>query len=69
MPRRKKTEITEVINKPKDKNEKEEFVYCGLRQCPHTYCLRHNINTPFNVVIHRRNFTPDKDWSCKDMEV
>ena len=46
-----------------------EFVYCGLRKCIHTECLRHNINTPFNMLILRRNFNPDKDWNCKDMEV
>lgn len=62
MPRKKKENI-EVNNKEK------EFVYCGLRKCPHTHCLRHNVNTPFGVIIRRRNFNPDKDWSCKDMEV
>lgn len=54
----------EVVNK-----ESKEFVYCGLRKCIHTECLRHNVNTPFNVLILRRNFNPDKDWNCKDMEV
>ena len=62
MPRKKKVE--EVNN-----NDSNEFIYCGLRKCPHTECLRHNVNTPFNVLILRRNFTPDKDWNCMDMEV
>ena len=62
MPRRKKNDIEEVINK-----ESKEFIYCGLRKCPHVQCLRHNVNTPFNVLILRRNFTPDKDWNCKDI--
>ena len=69
MPRKKKTENIDVSSKPKEKTNKEEFVYCGLRKCPNTICLRHNVNTQFNVVIHRRNFNPDKDWNCKDMEV
>ena len=42
-----------------------EFVYCSQRKCIHTECLRHNINTPYNVLIHRKDFMPDKDWNCK----
>ena len=65
MPRKKKNNIEEeVVN-----NESNEFVYCGLRKCPHIECLRHNANTPFNVLILRKNFKPDKEWNCKDMEV
>lgn len=63
MPRKKKIkEVTSV----KDENK---FIYCGLRKCIHTECIRHNVNTPFGVIIYRRNFNPDKDWNCKDMEV
>ena len=62
MPRRKKNDANEEINK-----SAEEFVYCGLRKCPHTECLRHNTNTPFNVLILRKNFKPDKEWNCKDI--
>ena len=65
MPRRKKNNIEEEVAS----KESKEFVYCGLRKCIHTECLRHNVNTPFNVLILRRNFIPDKDWNCKDMEV
>lgn len=61
---RKKKENIEVNN-----NDTNEFVYCGWRNCIHTECLRHNVNTPFGVVIHRKDFNPDKDWNCKDMEV
>lgn len=50
----------------KTKTEKK-FIYCGWRKCPHTYCLRHNVNTPFGIVILRRKFNPDKDWNCKDI--
>ena len=65
MPRKKKNNIEEeVVN-----NESNEFVYCGLRKCPHIECLRHNTNTSFNVLILRKNFKPDKEWNCKDMEV
>ena len=65
MPRKKKNNIEEeVVN-----NESNEFGYCGLGKCPHIECLRHNANTPFNVLIFRKNFTPDKEWNCKDMEV
>lgn len=63
MPRKKKSE-TETI-----KTETDKFIYCGLRKCIHTECLRHNVNTPFGVVIYRRDFNPDKDWNCKDLEV
>ena len=65
MPRRKKNNIEEEVTN----QESKEFVYCGLRKCPHTECLRHNTNTPFNVLILRKNFNPDKEWNCKDMEV
>lgn len=60
MPRKKKEDIE--VN-----NEEKEFVYCGWRHCIHTECLRHNVNTPFGVVILRRKFNPDKDWNCKDI--
>lgn len=43
MPRRKKNNIEEEVTN----QESKEFVYCGLRKCPHTECLRHNTNTPF----------------------
>lgn len=59
--RRKRTETKQ------NNTEKEEFVYCGLRHCPHIHCLRHNKNTPFNVIVLRRNFSPDKKWNCKDI--
>ena len=64
MPKRKKNAGNGEVN-----NDTEEFVYCGLRKCIHTECRRHNVNTPFNVLILRKNFKPDKDWNCKDMEV
>ena len=65
MPRKKKVDVNVEVNNSKS----NEFVYCGLRNCIHTECLRHNVNTPFDVLILRRNFNPDKDWNCKDMEV
>ena len=42
-----------------------EFVYCSQRKGIHTECLRHNINTPVDVLIPRKDFMPDKDWNCK----
>lgn len=63
MPRKKKEKVEEIIN------ETNEFIYCGWRHCPHIHCLRHNVNTPFNVIIRRRKFNPDKDWNCKDIIV
>lgn len=62
MPRKKKENVEE-------NSEGKEFVYCGWRKCPNIHCLRHNINTPFGVVIRRRKFNPDENWNCKDMEV
>ena len=50
-------------------NDSNEFIYCGLRKCPHIECTRHNVNIPFNKLVLRKDFTPDKDWNCKDMEV
>ncbi len=50
----------------KEKEVTQEFIYCSLRKCPHTECLRHNANTPWNVLILRRRYNPDKDWNCKD---
>lgn len=52
----------EVINKGE-----KEFVYCGLRKCIHTECLRHNANIPFDKLILRKDFSPDKEWNCKDI--
>lgn len=43
----------------------KNIVYCSQRKCPNTSCLRHNVNTPFNVEIKRTDFKPDKDWKCK----
>lgn len=47
------------------KKNNDEFVYCGNRKCPHVECLRHNLNTPWNVMIFRRNFEVNKEWECK----
>lgn len=62
MPRKK-------TDKVEEHNVAKEFVYCGLWRCPHTYCLRHHIHEPWNVIIRERKFNPDKEWNCKDMEV
>lgn len=43
----------------------KHIVYCSQRKCPHTMCIRHNVNTPFNIEIKRTDFCPDKDWKCK----
>lgn len=48
-------------------NDKEKFIYCGLRKCPHLECLRHYINEPWGVIIYERKFNPDKEWNCKDI--
>lgn len=66
MSRRKKTETTQIQLNSNNCNQ-GHFVYCGQRKCPHTECLRHNQNTPFNVLIFRRNFNPDNDCNCKDI--
>lgn len=65
MPRRKKEKVEETIKNRDD----DKFVYCHHRHCPHTECLRHHVNTPFNVMIYIKKFSPNKDWNCKDMEV
>lgn len=46
-----------------------EIVYCGLRKCPHVECLRHNKNIPFDKLVHRDIFKPDKEWNCKNFLV
>lgn len=48
-------------------NKSDHFTYCSQRKCIHEECLRHNVNTPWNVLIYRSNFSPDKDWNCKDI--
>ena len=58
MSRKKKEEIN---------NKSDYFVYCSQRKCPHEECLRHNVNTPWDVLIYRSDFKPDKDWNCKDI--
>lgn len=50
-------------------NNKEDFIYCSQRNCPHINCLRHNCNTPWNVLIKRDNFHPNKDWQCKGIVI
>ena len=64
MSRRKKTETTQQNN---DNYSQGHFTYCSQRKCPHEECLRHNVNTPWDVLIYRNNFNPDKDWNCKDI--
>ena len=54
------------MNKKESESELNEFVYCGIRKCPHIACLRHNKNTPFGKIVVRKNFTPDTEWNCKD---
>lgn len=65
MPRKKKQD-QELQKVEVNNNNHKEFVYCEFLKCPHTECLRHNKNTPYNVVIYRRKFNPDKEWNCKD---
>lgn len=48
-------------------SKSDHFVYCSQRKCIHEECLRHNVNTPWNVLIYRSNFNHDKDWNCKDI--
>ena len=49
------------------KNKETDFIYCSQRNCIHTECLRHNVNTPWNVLIKRDKFQVDKDWNCKNI--
>lgn len=49
------------------RSQSEHFTYCGVRECIHTECLRHNINTPWDVLIYRKDYSPDKNWNCKDI--
>lgn len=51
-------------------NNEHEFIYCGWRKCPNTQCLRHNVNTPYGVLIlQSKDFKPDREWNCKDMVI
>lgn len=45
----------------------KEIIFCSIRKCPHTECLRHDLNAPWEVVFTRRKFNPDKNWKCKDI--
>lgn len=51
----------------KSENDNKKFVYCEYRKCPHKECLRHDDNIPFNKLILRSRFNPDKEWNCKDI--
>lgn len=51
----------------KKSSKTEELIYCSQRHCPHLECLRHDKNIPFNVLILRDKFKPDKNWNCKDI--
>lgn len=53
--------LKEIVN--------DHFTYCGNRNCKHRECLRHNVNTPWNVLIYRSNFETDKNGNCKDMVI
>ena len=63
MPRKKREKVEEIIKGKSD----DRFIYCHHLKCPHTECLRHNVNAPFNVILYFRKFNPDKDWNCKDL--
>ena len=65
--RRKNTDSSQIQSKTKQSKNKSDFVYCNQRKCIHTECLRHNVNTPWNVMIYRDKFEPDKEWNCKDI--
>ncbi len=45
-----------------------DITYCPNRKCEHVECLRHNKNTPFDVVISRFSENPkrDKNGNCKE---
>ena len=45
--------------------DKKGIIYCGNRNCERIDCLRHNRNTPFDVLILRENYKPEKDGKCK----
>jgi hypothetical protein len=47
-------------------NKEEKFIYCSFRNCPYIDCLRHDRNIPFNTLILRDNFKPDKNGNCRD---
>lgn len=53
--------------KVENNDQFEHFTYCSTRECIHTECLRHNVNTPWNVLIYRKKYKLDKDGNCKDM--
>ena len=49
--------------------KQKNIIYCDNRKCPHTECIKHHVNIPFNVMVKRTHYKPDKEWNCKDMEV
>lgn len=50
--------------------EIKDFLFCDNRKCEHLECLRHNVNTPFNVIVHiSKKFKVDKNGDCKDMVI
>lgn len=53
--------------KVENNDQSDHFTYCNVRACNHTECLRHNVNTPWNVLIYRKEYKLDKDGNCKDI--
>lgn len=50
----------------RSKSTKDNFIYCGNLKCKHTDCARHDRNTPWNEVVKRDKFEPDKNGDCKE---
>jgi hypothetical protein len=40
--------------------EIKNFIFCQNRKCSKTECLRHNVNTPFGIIITRATFSNKK---------
>ena len=55
--------------KKKAEQAEEKFVYCNQRFCPHTECMRHYANAPFDQMIRVDRFYPGEEWECDDIVV
>ena len=47
-----------------NKQNKDEFVYCDTRICPHKQCFRKITNAPFDELVTVYRYSFDKNGKC-----
>lgn len=44
--------------------DKEEFIYCDTRNCPHKQCFRRITNAPFDELLTVHRYVLEKNGKC-----